>query len=57
MKILMFNKVYERIDFICFKEIPIKHYVFACDIINLLRRSEIEFIDRDIKKRVNAKFK
>ena len=51
------NNVYERIDFICFKEIPNKYYIFACDIIKIFGRSEIEFINRDIEKRVNAKFK
>jgi hypothetical protein len=52
-----FNNVYERIDFICYTQIPIKYYIFACEIINILGRSEIEVINRDIKKRLNDKFK
>lgn len=52
-----YNDVYEKIEILCYNRVPIKFYLFACDVIDMLSRSEIDEIDKSMKKRVNDKFK
>ena len=52
-----YNNVYEKIEILCYNKIPVKFYLFACEVIEMFSISEIDEIDKNIKRRLNDKFK
>jgi len=52
-----YNDVYEKIEILCYNKIPVKFYLFACEVIEMFSISEIEVINRNIKKRLNDESK